>query len=1394
VGISGEIVIAGAGLAAGYLNRPELTAERFPKQWGLGDYGNYGNYGNCGNYGNYGKCYRTGDLGRWDEEGNILFMGRLDHQVKIRGFRIEPEEITNRLLQHEAVRQAVTVARSDGGELRLVAYLTTDGPLAAGEPADFIKLKLPAYMVPAFFVCLDEMPLHVNGKINRDALPAPNILGRAGTNCVGAAPFRAPDSALEKEVASIWADLLGPAADQISSDDDFFQLGGHSLTAARLCSQFLSHFGVKIPLRTIFEKPTINGLAQLLEQELKKAAVWLKPIPAEQPTNNGTLTLSFGQQRLWFIQRLETGTRAYNVIRIFRLQGPLDIPRFQQALDEVTVRHQLLRTVITEREGVPLGVVRENLRIRIRVEDLQSLPAALREERILQTGKTEVMRQPDLTAAPPIAVRFLKFSANEWVLFWTTHHIVSDAWSMSLFFHELSVIYNARTRNQVPDLPALTVQYADLAQEQKQRLERGEYQEHLDYWRRQLLGVGFGVRLPYDRPYTLSDRGAVFRFSAAQETLAALKALAGANGATLFMMLLSVFYILLNRYTGQDDLVVGTVLAGRGDLRAEKLIGFFADTLMLRTQLRRDERLDSFLGRVKETCLEAFAHQDLPFEKLVEELNPPRGMQPFTQVMLVLQNMQHQLLDIDGLETTPIPFDRGLTTYPLSMFAMETPAGLELWVEYGTDLFLPQTISRFCNDYVTLLKAAANGGAEIETDRLYVGTSYVSTSYVGTAGTSYGAAEGLNEQLTAAWNAAETEFPAHMCIHHVWAAQACANPEAIALAYRDQCFSYAFLNSSAQRTAVYLKEKGIGRDSAVCIQLERSPLMVVVMTAALQLGAFYVPLTEETADYTLKDCAVQFIVADAEALEIERRLKEFRQPETQSEFTRPESPLVSPDAIAYVMYTSGSTGRPKGVAVTHAGVVSLVCNCDYIDLNRQSKVLQLAPVTFDASTFELWGPLLNGGQCVLFPGQLPALTLLAQQLTLHRINILWLTTALFNTIVDEAVFILAGVKQLLSGGDIMSPTHARKALSSLPQTTLINGYGPTEGTVFTSTYTLPSELPPDIQDIPIGRPISNRPVYILDKQQRPVPAGLPGELYLTGPGTAAGYLNDPERTAALFPQTLPGRSSHNPHSSHPSHRSYKTGDNVRLLPDGNLHYIGRFDRQIKISGYRIEPEAIESTLIRHPGIKACAVTVRGDNAANRRLIAYYTAATPAPEVRALRSFLRETLPAYMLPDAFVQLDHFPRTRSGKIDYLPLPDNTPQRYRPPVTPLERKLAAIWEQLLHVPRVGLDENFFHPAIFAAPTISQLAEMINAEPSASIRAHLLPLRSSGSQEQKVPIFFMHHADGGILDYNELAQLITPGHPIYGIAAGTSVNGYKDILQAATFYSETIKSAIGQ
>ena len=1262
IGATGELYIGGAGVARGYLDRPELTAERFiDSPFVAGE-----------------RLYRTGDLGRWRGEGLIDYRGRNDFQVKIRGYRIELGEIEAKLTSLPGVKEAVVLVREDvRDEKRLVAYYLQDD--AAETDADTLRSslqsQLPEYMVPVAFVKMDAWPLTNNGKLDRKALPVPEADDRGDR-----AAYVPPCTPVEQTMAAIWAQLLG--VERIGRNDNFFALGGHSLLGVRMISRVRKQMGLEIAPGALFASPTLAAFAAQARTPESDA------IPL-QPRDGRALPASFAQQRLWFLSQLEATSDAYHIAQGSELRGGLDCAALRWSLDRLVARHESLRTRFESVDGVPYQRIEEGGAFVLLDHDLSDLDEASQQREAQTLQALEAQTPFDLERGPLFRGRLLRLAPERHVLLLTMHHIISDGWSMGVLSRELEALYSARAMGADDPLPTLPVQYADYAAWQRERLSPERVAEESGYWRQALSDAPAFLELPTDRkrPPEQDHRGALLEVALDASLAQAVKALSLKRGATLYMTLLAAWSVVLSRLSGQGEVVLGTPMANRNRSEVEGLIGFFVNTLAIRVRMEDDPTVSELIERVKSQVLSAQEHQELPFEQVVEAVNPTRsgGHAPIFQTMFAWQNNESGELRFAGLEATGLRSPHAVSKFDLTLSLSEEADGrIEGWIEYATSLFEEATVRRYAGYLERVLRGmTADAGMPVNRLPLLGEEEY--------------------RRVTRDWNATERDFGPWRPVHASVEDHAIGTPHAEAVSCGDEVLDYATLNAGANRLAHWLRGWGVEAQTRVAICVQRSVWAIEAVLGIMKSGGAYVPVdpaypSERMAEM-LSDARPALILTDAgsrEALEaalsrmrtrpevLEIDTDRGRWSEGSSENLSLEETGLTAEHIAYVIYTSGSTGRPKGVMSRHGGPTALMHALrEPLALDARTRVLQFSSFSFDAFVLEWVMAFGAGGSLHLGEAGERLLGEALEDFATHRrITHAFLTPPVLSSMPESAM--LASVRMIACGGEVVPPAFLRRWNHGRR---FLNVYGPTETTGISITYACPVELQ-DIDSIPIGRPLANEHVYLLDHALQPVPIGATGELYIGGAGVARGYLDRPELTAERFIDSpfVAGE------------RLYRTGDLGRWRGEGLIDYRGRNDFQVKIRGYRIELGEIEAKLTSLPGVKEAVVLVREDVRDEKRLVAYYLQDDAAEtDADTLRSSLQSQLPEYMVPVAFVKLDVWPLTSNAKLDRkaLPAPDICDRSGRPyvaPRTPIEEVLAAIWIELLEVERVGVHDNFF------------------------------------------------------------------------------------------------------
>ncbi|MDO7912914.1 amino acid adenylation domain-containing protein, partial [Pseudomonas sp. 22-AL-CL-001] len=1233
-----ELYLAGEGLARGYHRRPSLTAERFVvSPYGMGE-----------------RLYRTGDLARQRLDGVIEYAGRIDHQVKLRGLRIELGEIEARLLEHASVREAV-VTVPDGKQLVGYVVLEQEAEGWQAELAQHLNHGLPDYMVPNQWLALDRLPLSPNGKLDRKALPAMDSARLAPT-------YVAPQNARQRQVAAIWAEVLHHAP--VGLTDHFFALGGHSLLATQVFSR-LRELGIDAPLKTLFEHPTLERFVAALPQ-----AAATSHAPALQPVSRAApLALSYAQQRQWFLWQMDPDSSAYHLPIALRLHGALNLEALQHSVDALVERHETLRTCFLDQAGEIVQHIEAPRRLPIvqrHLSDPAALDACIAEE---------IHRPFDLTQGPLLRVRLLCLGHEDNVLVLTQHHIVSDAVSLHLMVAELVDGYARACQGDATRLPALAVQYADYAQWQRQWMAAGERERQLAYWVEQLGGEQTVLALPLDRPRPAeqSYRGAQLDLRVPDTLAASLRALAERHDVTLFMLLLAAFQALLQRYTGQTDIRVGVPVGNRNRVETEALIGFFVNTQVLRAEVDPRQPFEALLQQVRHTALDAQAHQDLPFEQLVEALAPTRSLShsPLFQVMFNHQAATpERVRTVPGLRVETVAWTNDTTQFDLSLETVETSQGLGASLIYATDLFDACTIARLGAHWLTLLHGIVEqpGRAVAELPLLE-------------------AAE--RERAVVHWNDTAVAYPLGSSVQQLIEAQVQRTPDAEALVFGGTRLSYAQLNERANRLAHRLIELGVGPDVLVGIAAERSVEMVVGLLAILKAGGAYVPLDPEYPQdrlrYMLEDSGVSLLLTQNHLdLPVSESVQTLALDlEAGSACSHDPQVPVHPENLAYVIYTSGSTGRPKGAGNRHSALVNRLCWMqEAYGLSADDTVLQKTPFSFDVSVWEFFWPLMTGARLVVAaPGDHRDPARLIELITAEQVSTLHFVPSMLQAFMQDLnVSSCTSLKRIVCSGEALPVDAQQQVFAKLPDAALYNLYGPTEAAIDVTHWTCRDE---GRDSVPIGQPIANLACYVLDAELQPVPVGVLGELYLAGEGLARGYHRRPSLTAERFVVSPYGTGE----------RLYRTGDLARQRLDGVIEYAGRIDHQVKLRGLRIELGEIEARLLEHASVREAVVTVPD----GKQLVGYVVLKQETEGWQAeLAQHLSHGLPDYMVPSQWLALDHLPLSPNGKLDRKALPTVSAEarqgRYEAPTTRNEQRLAALWAEVLHLERVGISDNFF------------------------------------------------------------------------------------------------------
>ncbi|MEK6283639.1 MAG: amino acid adenylation domain-containing protein [Acidobacteriota bacterium] len=1310
-GMSGELYIGGAGVARGYYQRSELTAERFVPDAYSGAVG--------------GRLYRSGDRAHYRADGELEYLGRQDEQVKVRGYRIELGEIESVLGEAAGVQQAVVVLREaeprgeSAGESwmdqRLVAYVVArqNEPPATAELRAFLKERLPEYMVPAAFIFLSELPLTPSGKVNRRALPTPEQ-GRPELtdSYVGS---RTETEAL---VCSLWAKIL--QIERVSIYDNFFELGGHSLLATQLMSQVREVFRVEIPLRLLFEQPTVAGLTRSIEAELSGGRNSAAPI--QRLSLEGPLPLSFSQQRLWFLDQLTPGSVAYNMPIAIRLSGSLHLLALQQTFSEILRRHEVLRTSFAVIDGEPVQLVSEPRCFDLPVVDLSHLERLGSEQEVQRLAGEEAHRPFDLTYAPLFRATLLRLAAAEHVLLLTMHHIISDGWSMGVLIKEVTTLYEAFSAGQPSPLAELPVQYADYAVWQREQLQGETLEGQLQYWREQLEGAPVLLELPTDkpRPPVQSYRGAQHILEVAPRTTRALKMLSQEHGVTLFMTLLAALQVLLYRYTGQEDIVVGTPVAGRTRAETEGLIGFFLNTLALRVSLKGDPTFAALLSRVREACLGAYAHQDVPFERLLEELAPERTLShtPIFQVMFNMLNLDYvgKQIELDGLKIDPLPAAQQEpgAKFDLEFYARELGDGLQLRLVYS-ELFTSVAMEQMLGHLHTLLQAVA-----AEPGR-HLATLDLSTDLREQRPNQNSLTRPTNPFVAFANEAIE------QTIQERFEKQVRSYPGNIAIKIRKESWTYKELNHKANQIARTILAASGGGEQRIALLLNHDAPMVAGILGVLKAGKTYVPLDaaypEQRLIEVLKDSeAAGLLTDDANLLFAEALIKEglpIINLDRINSRTLGDNLQVqgAPDSLAYILYTSGSTGQPKGVMQNHRNVLHHIRTyTNNLHISGTDKVTLFSSYAFDAAVMDIFGAVLNGATLCPIDLRTEDLNMLSARLNEEEITIYHSTPTVYryfvNTLRDQET--CPSIRLVVLGGEEVQKRDFelyRQHFS--PLCLFVNGLGPTESTV-SLQYFVNQQTEITHDTVPVGHAVENTEVSLFNEAGEQVAIYGVGEIVVKSPHVALGYWRRPELSQTAFLSA----------SADGHWRSYRTGDLGRWQANGTIEYVGRRDDQVKIRGHRVELGEVEAALRTCRGISECVVVMQsGQNGSGERLVAYVVMGELEKEgsVSEWRQELEERLPQYMVPSVFMVIDRMPLTASGKVDRRALPEVEASRaelgreYEAARTETEETLVSIWTEVLNVERVGIHDNFFElggHSLLATRMVSLVRESFSLE----------------------------------------------------------------------------------
>ncbi|TQV81105.1 non-ribosomal peptide synthetase [Aliikangiella coralliicola] len=1285
-GMKGELYIAGDLVAVGYLNNHKLNTQKFVTISGLKD----------------DRFYKTGDLAKYLPDGNIEFIGRIDDQIKVRGFRIEPGEIEHQVSQLEGVDSVLVEAKASGPDNQLVVYVKpvancethAEAMLEEQKAELVVEIKarlsesLPDYMVPSAFVVIDDWPLTLLGKVDKKALPVPDFSHLSGG-------YEAPESETEKALVAIWSKLLKLKKDNVSINANFFELGGHSLLAVRLVADIRAKLQQELAVKIIFESSTIRSLAKRIDAGFN--TLLRTPVTSKKRQPGKPVIASFAQQRLWFIDQQQGGSAEYNMPFALQVEGDFDPAVAERAITRIIARHESLRTVFKTEDDEIRQVIQSNFQFKLVHHDLTQLDETAQTCKVESLVLDDSLKPFDLSRDLMVRVTYLLLSdSNEFgqgILLINMHHIASDGWSTGILLKEFITQYQSIIEGKSDPLPSLEIQYADYALWQRQWLSDEVLDAQLKYWKKQLCGVPAVHSLPLKnrRPEMKLHQGALVTSQLSADVSERLQQIAKLHQLTPFMLFQAALALVLSRHSNSQDIVMGTPVANRLQAELEPLIGFFVNMLVLRVDTKY-ESLTDYLAHIRTINLDAQSHQDIPFEQLVEHCNVPRSTQhsPLFQILFTMDTNEHSELAIPGVRFKPLDGKEIVAKFDLEISAQESEEGIDFFWVYDTSLFTQAQIEILSKHLNRLLIGIAERPESNLCD-----LSMLSVREI--------------HHLTHVMNDVQANYPKDKCIHELFEEYAELLPDKIAVIFEEKQLTYRELNEQANQLAHYLREQGVERESLVGIYAERSLELIISILAILKAGGAYVPLDPSYPELRIKsilsDSGIKYVLAQRELMTAlkfeqasvfavdERMFSRLLQNYSTENINSSVSGYTS-SQLAYVIYTSGSTGQPKGVMIEHSSIVRLVADLNYIENDEPLVVLQAASISFDAATFEIWSALSSAGRLVIMPSGKLDLERLNVTIEDNSVNTLWLTSALFDLWVDTRGIFISSLRTVLAGGDIVLPSSVEKLYKENQKVVFVNGYGPTENTTFTTTHKVSRDKTAlSSSTIPIGHAINATCCYVLDKEERLTPYGVPGELYIGGPGLARGYLNQTELTAEKFVK--------NPFSTDSGERLYRTGDLVRYLPDGSLDFIGRVDNQVKIRGFRIELGEIDYQLSRCEKVNSSLIVVSENGAGDKCLIAYVVLENNEQVVESefteqLRQNLQQSLPDYMVPSMFAVIDEWPLTPNGKIDKKALPKLDGKRqvkYIAPTTATERALCKVWQQVLKVEKVGVTDNFFY-----------------------------------------------------------------------------------------------------
>lgn len=1299
-GEAGELYIAGIGVAKGYLKRPDLTAERFIHLALDQD--------------KTERVYRTGDMVQVLPDGNLRFIGRADHQVKLRGYRIELGEIERNLIEHPAVLETVVILREDEpGVKRLVGYIVSKQELSAYDLRLWLADRLPKYMIPDILVQLESLPSTINGKIDRKALPVPDHRN----SMVDLGQYSAPRTTDEEWIAQLWADLL--RIERVGIEDNFFMSGGNSLLATQMLGKVKGRYNIDFPISSFFKEPTISTLSDLLQQKDSESRKKLSELRIKPVSREEILPATFAQERVWFIEQLEPNNIAYHFQTLLHLKGKLDIEILQRSLDEIVRRHEIFRTTFPRHQGKLTQQIHPPVPADFSTIDLRGTPVDLRSSEVDQHIQQELQQRFDITRLPLIRWVLLRTDDEEFYLLHIEHHLVHDGWSFVVFLRELTELYKAFHAGQPSPLSPVDIQFADFAYWQRQWIKEVE-QEQLCFWKEKLKGASGILELPFDRPRPKKQTfdGSLLRIELPLRLSKKIRDFCQSTGYTLFMTMYAAFTTLLYRYTGQDDILVGTGIANRRFEETDHVIGMIVNTILLRTQLSETMTVADLLEHVKREALDVYEHQDTPFERLVESIDFERDMSrnPLCQVAFSFHDTPYPALDwpelelglIEPLSNGSAKFDMNIVVIPrhnadLSNERPMNEEGITLAWEFNSHLFDRTTIERMISHYQFLLEEMITNAKRPLAELSLL-------------------PQQEQDIILNVWNHTETKAASPVLIHQLFEQQAEKHPGIVAVSYAGQVLTYSELNERANQLAHYLAKKGV-EDTFVGVYIDRSLEMVVAIMGILKAGGAYVPLDpnypQERIDFMIEDAQLSVLLTQqslrsrvtSETCQVVCLDTDWAEIRTESKQNLHS--YNTENRLAYAIYTSGTTGKPKGVMVEHFGLLNLV-----EDFEKRQPIAAGDPCSFcggfsfDVSVYEIFTPLLNGGTLCITPEDVRLdsgrfIDWLHQQQIMHCYFPAYMLSDLRSTLKEKGTGYLS-IKRMMVGVEPISEALLTEIQNNIPGLRMINAYGPAEATVIAAAYELGHASEASDRRTPIGKPIQNTQIYLLDQHLRLVPIGVPGEVYIGGAGLAQGYLNLPELTEEKF---IPSPFHHG------TVRLYKTGDLAKYLPNGDIEFLGRNDEQVKINGVRIELGEIENNLKTHPAVKDTAVIVHEENE-QKRIVAYLV---PFPgkeiETSAIYEHLNQTLPYTMMPSAYVILETLPVTANGKLDKkaLPVPEKleAEAEYLAPRNAVEEKVAEVWKEVLDRKQIGIHQNFYEAggsSIMATQIVFKLSETFN------------------------------------------------------------------------------------